>query len=89
MGGLPNPFAGAREGGGSMVDVAKNEAIRMANPDAGPPLPPDLTDEQVQKARAAMVRRALMGQGLGSTFLTGPLGDLSLAPTSPSGLGGA
>lgn len=47
-----------------------------------PPVPPDLTDEAVQQARIATRKRLLMGSGLQSTFLTGPLGDLSKPPSA-------
>lgn len=42
-----------------------------------PPPPPDLTDVAVRQARLGARRRALGGAGLSSTFLSGPLGDLT------------
>jgi hypothetical protein len=46
-----------------------------------PPPPPDLTDEAVQRAAMLQRRRQLLGQGLGSMFVSGPLGDMSAPPT--------
>jgi hypothetical protein len=63
-------------------------APEMGAPTPPPPPPPDITDEAVQKARAAMVRRQLMGQGMASTFLSGSLGDLTSAPTLKQSAGG-
>jgi hypothetical protein len=73
------------------LQPAKNVLSRpadMGNAPPPPPAPPDMTDEEVQKARAAMVRRQLMGQGMASTFLTGPLGDLTSAPILKQSAGG-
>lgn len=42
-----------------------------------PPPPPDPTDDAIRRARLAARRRALIGAGIGSTFISGPLGDLS------------
>jgi hypothetical protein len=53
-----------------------------------PPPPPDLTDVAVRQARLGARRRALSGAGLSSTFLSGPLGDLSAPFTAGSSLGG-
>ncbi len=55
---------------------------------AAPAADPSLTDDLVTKAAAAAKRRASMGTNLASTFLTGPLGDISGVPTSkPSAAG--
>lgn len=51
------------------------------------PPPPDPTDEALKKARLAARGRALTGMGIGQTFLTGPLGDLS-APGPSATLSG-
>lgn len=53
-----------------------------------PPPPPDLTDEAVRQAALAQRRRLLAGQGLGSMFLSGPLGDMSAVSTSTPSAGG-
>jgi len=53
------------------------------------PATPDLTDELVQRARLAAIRRAQMGGALQSTFLTGSLGDTTTPITKkPSATGG-
>jgi hypothetical protein len=56
---------------------------------AAPPPPPDLTDVAVRQARMAARRRALGGQGLSSTYLSGPLGDMSAPPMGASSLVGS
>lgn len=56
---------------------------------APPPAPPDLTDELVQRAGIAQRLRNMASQGIGSTFLTGPVGLTTPAPTTLPGLGGA
>ncbi len=53
------------------------------------PPPQDLSDELVQRAAIARRLRNLMQQGIGSTFLTGPLGLTTPAPTAVPQLGGA
>jgi hypothetical protein len=53
-------------------DLTRNDQS-LPNPAAAPP-PPDLTDIAVQQAQAAQRRRILAQQGIGSTFLTGPMG---------------
>lgn len=52
-----------------------------------PPSPPDLTDDAVRRARLAASQRAGIGQGMDSTFLTGPLG-LQTPTMSRPGSGG-
>jgi hypothetical protein len=53
-----------------------------------PPLPPDATDEEIRKAVLAQRRRLLLGQGVGSTFVSGPMGDPSGIATATSSAGG-
>lgn len=53
-----------------------------------PPPAPDLTDQAVKQARLAARRRVLIGQGMGGTFLSGPLGDPSAPPTRAATLSG-
>jgi hypothetical protein len=53
-----------------------------------PPLPPDATDEQIRQAVLFQRRRLLLGQGMASTFLSGPLGDPSAVATTKSSAGG-
>jgi len=69
---------------GSLVDAAKG-----LPPLEQPPVPPDLSDELVRRAAALQRMRQAMGQGIGSTFLTGPLGLTTPAPTAMPQLGGA
>lgn len=57
-------------------------------PDAPPPAP-DMTDQVVMMARLAARRRSMMGEGLESTFISGPLGDMSSVPTNTPSAGGA
>lgn len=55
---------------------------------AEPPPTPDLTDDLVQRARLAAIRRAQMGGALQNSFLTGPYGDTSAPATAAPGLKG-
>lgn len=77
------PGVGEAVAGAIMPAAALNiEAIKAITPDdptaaapvAAPPPAPDITDQLVQRARLAAMRRAQMGTGLAQTFLTGPLG---------------
>jgi hypothetical protein len=52
------------------------------SPLGAPPAPPDLTDQAIQRAAMLQRRRQLLGQGLGSMFVSGPLGDASAPPTA-------
>jgi hypothetical protein len=52
-----------------------------------PPPAPDLTDEMVRKARLSQRRRLTLGEGIGQTFFTGPLGDTAAPTTSAPKLG--
>lgn len=65
----------------------------MGNPFAAPTLEqapaaptntPSPSDQLVAAARDAAMQRAQLGVGLNSSFLTGPLGDTSAAPTAPA-----
>src|SRR4051812_18797242 len=53
-----------------------------------PPLPPDATDEEIRKAVLMQRRRLLLGQGQGSTFISGSMGDLGSFSTTKSSAGG-
>jgi hypothetical protein len=57
-------------------------------PPAAPATDPSPTDELVQRAKDAAARRAQPGSSLSSTFLTGPLGDPTAAPTTAPTLKG-
>jgi hypothetical protein len=86
---FPVPFA-LHE---TLFNAGKNLLSPPGAPDMGaapppPPPPADLTDEEVQRARSAMIRRQLLGQGTASSFLTGPLGDLTTAPILKPSAGG-
>lgn len=79
-------MGGLTGGGKRTEDLFKDDP---PPPHIEPPPPPvDFTDEEVQKARAAMIRRQLIGNGMASTFLTGSLGDLTPPPTTGSAAGG-
>jgi hypothetical protein len=79
------PLVGAIKGA-----VGAGSGNDIAPPDiAPPPPPPDLTDELVRRATSAQRLRQLMQQGLGSSFLTGPMGLSMPAPTSVPGLSGS
>lgn len=55
-----------------------------APPVATPPPPPaDPTDDLVRRARLAAQQRAGVGQGIDSTFLTGPMGLQTPAMSRP------
>lgn len=54
-------------------DATKKELDAAMKRREVPPAPPDLTDQSVQQARLR-ARRAAMGGGLASTFVTGPRG---------------
>ena len=62
---------------GATVEALKAVTPEQA-PDAPTPTPPpvaqDPTDDLVRRARLAAAARAQSGQGMDSTFLTGPLG---------------
>jgi hypothetical protein len=51
-------------------------------------LPPDATDEAIKQSVLMQRRRLLVGQGMGSTFISGPMGDASAVSTSKSTAGG-
>lgn len=63
-------------------------AARSVTDPTKPPPPPDIADPEVLQARLFARRRAMLGAGMDSTFLTGPLGDMSAVPTSASLAGG-
>jgi hypothetical protein len=79
--GLPGPSELAKDLFGG-TDAPK------IDPPVAPPPPPDLTDQAVRLAKLAQRRRLMAGQGLGSTFISGPLGDGSAPSTSKPVLGG-
>jgi hypothetical protein len=84
MCGIPDSL----DAGKMVARLAKPPGVPGLDTTPPPPPPPDMTDDLVQKARASMVRRQLMGQGMASTFLSGPLGDLTSAPTLKQSAGG-
>jgi hypothetical protein len=61
-------------------------APSLEAPPAAPATNPSPTDDLVLRAHSAAMRRAAMGDSLATTFLTGPLGDTSAAPTVKPGL---
>jgi hypothetical protein len=53
-----------------------------------PPPVPDATDQAVRLARLSQRRRQMIGEGIGQTFFSGPLGDQSKPATAKPALGG-
>ncbi|HEY2848361.1 MAG TPA: hypothetical protein VGI97_00660 [Gemmatimonadaceae bacterium] len=85
----PVPFLANKLSGGALAnmlglgggDIPAQQLI-------APPLPADATDEEIRKAVLMQRRRLLVGQGQGSTFISGSMGDPSPFSTSKSGAGG-
>src|SRR3954451_24277043 len=78
---LANKFVGGMLGFGGGDAPAQQQLIP-------PPLPPDATDEEIRKAVLMQRRRLLLGQGQGSTFISGSMGDLGSFSTTKSSAGG-
>src|SRR4051812_5014440 len=78
---LANKFVAGALGLGGSDAPAQQQLIP-------PPLPPDATDEEIRKAVLMQRRRLLLGQGQGSTFISGSMGDLGSVSTTSSSAGG-
>lgn len=83
------PGGAAYKGGKAAVGAVKSfvEGNKPA-PIGAAPVPPDLTEEALRKARAAEMLRVLSRRGRASTMLTGPQGDTSTPNTRKTMLTG-
>src|SRR3954451_10212445 len=82
---LANKFLGGQVAGALGLGGSDSQAAQPLIP---PPLPPDATDEEIRKAVLMQRRRLLLGQGQGSTFISGSMGDLGSFSTTKSSAGG-
>jgi len=71
-----------------LSSVLGGDSTPALAPLLAPPPVPDATDEEIKQAVLMQRRRLLVGQGIGSTFISGPMGDASGFATSKSTAGG-
>jgi hypothetical protein len=79
--GLPSP-------GGFLADTLFPPDAPQPKALTPPPPVPDATDQAVRLARLSQRRRQMIGEGIGQTFFSGPLGDQSKPATAKPALGG-